>query len=387
MSDLGTMALEYGERIDFERLRRERLTRALAEMKRDDLDALILGREANARYVSGARRLWTVGMRPFGPGCVVLREPRAVHLLTTWDEGIPAEIPHENLFPTTWSPENLMAHLREIPGLGDARRIGVDGMTPLFDQLLRVALPKAELADGSAALQRARARKTPDEIACLRTAVVLAESALAAVVPRIRPGTGERVLVGHFHAEAARLGVTVPAFEASFCATPRTASPGAPPTPRRISADRPLSAGDLVACHAGVMYAGYEGGVGRSYRCGDGEPTRAQRDLARRLDDLREALQSACRPGARTSEVCRAYDRCGEPRPAFSILQGVGLGAEPPIAGPTGDPADATLEPDTVLALQAYVFAEGVGGCFARDTLHLTQEATLPLNTPSSAVL
>ena len=143
MSDLGTMALEYGERIDFERLRRERLTRALAEMKRDDLDALILGREANARYVSGARRLWTVGMRPFGPGCVVLREPRAVHLLTTWDEGIPAEIPHENLFPTTWSPENLMAHLHEIPGLGDARRIGVDGMTPLFDQLLPVALPKA----------------------------------------------------------------------------------------------------------------------------------------------------------------------------------------------------------------------------------------------------
>ena len=68
-----------------------------------DIDVLIVGREANARYVSGAPRLWTAGTRPFGPGCVFVRASGAVHLVSTWDEGIPDDIPHENLYGITFN--------------------------------------------------------------------------------------------------------------------------------------------------------------------------------------------------------------------------------------------------------------------------------------------
>ena len=50
MQNLGTLALEEGGRVDFARLRRQRLARTLEAMTRRDLDILILGREANARY-------------------------------------------------------------------------------------------------------------------------------------------------------------------------------------------------------------------------------------------------------------------------------------------------------------------------------------------------
>ena len=128
----GLAALEYGgARPDFARLRRERRARLVAALREAGLDALLLGREANARYAAGARRLWTAGSRPFAPGCVVLASG-AVHLMSTWDEGVPEEIPHARLYGTTWNPARLMQSLCAIPGLGDARRVGVDGMSAAF---------------------------------------------------------------------------------------------------------------------------------------------------------------------------------------------------------------------------------------------------------------
>src|SRR4051794_37267709 len=110
----------------------ERRARALAAMADASIDALILGREANARYVSGARRLPLAGARAFAPGCVLVAATGDVHLLNSSDDGIPADIPIEHLYAITWNPANLMARLAGIPGLTDARRVGVDGLTPLM---------------------------------------------------------------------------------------------------------------------------------------------------------------------------------------------------------------------------------------------------------------
>lgn len=68
-------------------LRTGRRERALAQMEAHDLDILVLGRQSNIRYVSGAQQLWVAGTRPFAPSCVLLRNG-AVHLLSTWDEGV-----------------------------------------------------------------------------------------------------------------------------------------------------------------------------------------------------------------------------------------------------------------------------------------------------------
>src|SRR5580765_8673304 len=97
-------------------------------MAREGVDALILGREANARAVSGANRLWLAGTRAFAPGCVVIRREHAVHLLANSDAGFEG-FPHDQLYPVTWNPERLFASLHAIPGLADARTIGVDGMS------------------------------------------------------------------------------------------------------------------------------------------------------------------------------------------------------------------------------------------------------------------
>ena len=60
----------------------EHLDRALAAMADAGIDALILGRAGNARFVSNAEVLSLTGTRPFAPGCVVVRTTGKVHLLS-----------------------------------------------------------------------------------------------------------------------------------------------------------------------------------------------------------------------------------------------------------------------------------------------------------------
>src|SRR6202022_1542422 len=87
----------------------DHLERTRAAMADADVDVLVLGREANARYVSGAHRLWLAGTRPFAPGCVVVRDTAAVHLLSITDDGVPQAVPPERLYPISWNPMNLVA--------------------------------------------------------------------------------------------------------------------------------------------------------------------------------------------------------------------------------------------------------------------------------------
>src|SRR4051794_37184002 len=144
--------------------------RVLAEMARRDVDVLLLGREGNARYVSGARRLFLAGERAFVPGCVVVGETAAVHLLSNTDFGIPDTVPRRNLYPTSWNPATLLARIADIPGVASAIRVGVDGLTPLFEGLLVSLLPDADLVDGEEVMRSARRIKCDEEVALIRAA-------------------------------------------------------------------------------------------------------------------------------------------------------------------------------------------------------------------------
>src|ERR1700755_3131203 len=156
-------------------LRSGRRRRARDQMVAHDLDVLVLGRLANVRYVTGAPQLWVAGTRPFGPSCVLVRETGAIHLLSTWDEGVPEDIPHENLYGISWNPMNTVAALQRIDGTAGARRVGTDALSPVFAPLLPMVFPNAVLVDGELAMRAARRIKTDDEVAALREAIAVAE--------------------------------------------------------------------------------------------------------------------------------------------------------------------------------------------------------------------
>jgi Xaa-Pro aminopeptidase len=349
------------------RLRAERRRRLFDAMADADIDVLVLGRPANIQYASGAHQLWAAGLRPFAPACVVVRETGRVHLMSTWDDGVPVEIPSKDLFGMSWNPALLTARLQAIPGFGSARRVATDGLSSGAADLLQAVCPFATLVDGAAVLGRARAHKTSDELACIRTAANLAEAALSTLVGALMPGVTERSLVGTYVASLAALGVPTPPSEGIVCATPRQG----PVRRRRLAGDRPIGPGELVVLHPGAFYAGYEASLARTWVAGEVAPTGAQRDVARRCQSVLDAVISACRADASGADVQRAWDASGEPTPPAPFVRGVGLGAEPPLIG-AGLGATSRLQVGMVLAVEAWVAAEGAGGVLEQDLVLVT---------------
>jgi Xaa-Pro aminopeptidase len=359
-------------------LRFSRRERALAQMEAHDLDVLVLGRQANVRYISGAPQLWVVGTRPFGPICTFVRATGEIHLNSTWDEGMPEEIPHENLYGLAWNPMTLISVLQGIKGAATARRVGTDALTPTFATLLPLAFPAAELVDGEQAMRAARRVKTSEEITALRRASTVAEAGLARGVAEVVPGTTEQVLTGAILKAEAAGGVSTPATQDAAWVTSKD-HPW-----RRTVGDGRVRDGDLVALSAGVLADGYVGEVARTVCAG--EPTEAVRSLYRRRDELWDRLVGACRPGRPASALLDAYGHAGEPLPAMPVAHGLGLGFDPPVVSPH---LRATAEAEIltegmVLAITAYVWKHGVGAVFTRDAVLITADGAHVLTTAAS---
>lgn len=349
-------------------LRRGRRERALAQMKEHDLDIVVLGRQANIRYVTGAPQLWIAGTRPFGPMCVLVRATGDIYLNSTDDEGVPEEIGHDHLYGLAWNPMTLIDVLKKIDGAESALRVGTDAITPTFAALLPDAFPKAELVDAEPALRAARRIKTPEEIAAMAPALRVAAGGLAAGLAELRPGLSEQALAGSVLEAMAAGGVSTPATQDAAWVTSRE-------HPWRRGGAGKIRPGDLVALVAGALADGYVAEVGRTWPVGDAADG-AVRALFGRSNVLYDKMITACCPGADTRELLAAYETAGEPVPPMPVAHGLGLGFDPPVVSKTLVSAGEHERLDTgmVLAVTGYVWQAGVGAVFRRDTVHITED-------------
>jgi Xaa-Pro dipeptidase len=320
------------------------LARCLSAMERTGIDALVLGREASARSVSGANRLWLAGTRAFAPGCVVVRRDGAVHLLANSNAGFEG-FPRDHLYPITWNPERLLASLRAIPGLSEARTIGVDGMSPGIHALFRELVPAGRLVDAGPIIAELWAMHSPEKVAKVHLAAGVACSGLAAMASFLREGVRARVLRGVCAEHFASLGVTTPAFEAVAAPIDGGASTWLPP-------ERLLGEGESVALRAGALRDGWEASLARTYIIG--EPSVEQPP-----PPGWDAALALCRPGTYVGQL----------RDLEAVVYGVGRGVEP-------YEDDVQLEAGMVCALELHQ-----GRRLHQDVLHITEAAPTILTT------
>jgi Xaa-Pro dipeptidase len=371
----GLLPRPDGATVDFNQLRAERRERLAEAMEAAGADVLILGRPANVAFASGATQLWTSGTRPFGPVCVVVAATGRSHLLSTWDEGVPREISHRQLFGTTWNPAVSMSNLKQIEGLDAARAVATDGWGPSTERLIGALAPAAEILDGTPILVRARSAKSPDEIACLVTAAAAAEAALTAMTSALEPGRTVAELVGVYAEAVSALGMTRPPTEGVAWVCTGTDRPR-----RAADRDRTLSEGDLVALQPGASFAGYEVTLGRTRRVGGGPPDRLVLPARAALD----AVIAACLPGATGADLLRTWSANGGTTLHEPLVWGLGLGLEPPVIGP-GVGASAALHSGAVLAVQAWL-TDAEGGVLEQDAVMVGPEGPTVL-TRSATML
>jgi Xaa-Pro aminopeptidase len=375
--NIGTASMEDRERIDYRALRTLRRERVTAFMERHDLDALMLGREANVRYASGARRLWTASSRPFGPTCVVVRATGRVHLMTfsASYEGAPEEVPFDDVFCNSFNPGKLLEALAAVPELAAADRIGVDGFSVFMRDFLPHVVPDAAFVGVGRELQLVRREKLPAEVDAMRLAIAIGESALYAAAREVRPGAREKSLQAAYLARMCELGTSQFAQQGTFTVI------GDGGELRWITGDGIVRDGDLVALSGGALWAGYEGSVARTWCAG---PPRADHRAAHeRWSRVVDALAAAARPGATGADLSAAHDASGVAIPPMPIAYAVGLGHEGPLAGTTlGTSFERTQRIDEgwVLALRTLVRENG-GTYFGEEMVYVGADKTERLTT------
>ncbi len=369
---IGTAITADRDRVDFKSLRVARRERVLAAMEEADVDALILGREPNVRYASGARRLWVGSSRPFAPSCVLIRDTGKVHLMAfggSADER-PDDIDPDDVFCVSYDPGRLLKRVAAVPGLAAARRVGVDGFSLFMRDSLSSISPNAQFVGLEPQLRSLRRRKFPEELAAIRTAAAIAESGLSAAVARLAPGASEKELQAAFLARVCEIGTSEVTQHGTFTEI------GPNGSLRWITSDSRCRAGTAVALSAGVLWCGYEGTVARTWWCGHGrEPSETQHELYQRWRRAVDAVVARCRPGATGTDLEAAYLETGEELPGRPIVYSVGMGHEGPVTAQGGGPGDDMVEADMVLAVRAFI-SSPAGGFLGEEMVHVGADRT-----------
>jgi Xaa-Pro dipeptidase len=372
LSRPGLAALPEGGLADFAAIRADRRRRLLDAMAAADLDVLILGRPGDIAFAAGVRPLFTSGSRPYSAGCVVVRDGGRVHVLADHDEGVPAEIAHDQVIGRSWNPRITSARTARIPGLAQATRIGSAGMSTGVAALLTTFAPLAEVVDARPLVRAARARKSAAEVAVIETACALAEAGLAAMAQELGPGVITRRLAARYSERLGQLGITV---VPDGLVASRTAG-------RRCGGldGSPLAEGELVSLSPSVTYGGYDATLARTFVVG-GSPTAAVGELRDRAVRSLGEVVTACVPGATGAELVRSWTDAGESAFGGPLASGVGVGIEEPIIDISLG-ADEVLTEGMVLAVQGWVHDEAVGSWHHREMIQVTAAGPRLLTRP-----
>jgi Xaa-Pro aminopeptidase len=261
-----------------------------------------------------------------------------------------------------------------------ARRVGMEaGAVPhaLWTQLAEAA-PGVELVPADGWVEAMRAVKTPDEVERIAAACAVADRALAALLPDIRPGATERDLALRLEWLMRTGGAECLAFDVACLAGPEAALPHGSP------GDRPVGEGAVLLLDFGAQVEGYRSDMTRTLFVG--EPT--ARDLGVYETVLRsqqaaiDVLAGAVRaggemPDGRTVDALARAAIDGDGRwPAYGHGLGHGIGLatheEPRLSRSA---PETPLPSPTVFSVEPGIYLEGETGVRIEDLVHLDASA------------
>lgn len=274
---------------------------------------------------------------------------------------------------------DLPARWRElVTGVG-ARRIAVpaDDISFGLYESLAAAAPEVELAPAGRWVDEARAVKEPAEVERIAAAAAVADRALAALLPIIRPGATERELAWRLEVLMREHGAEALAFDVAALAGAQAALPHGSP------GDRRLRAGRVMLFDFGAQVAGYRSDMTRTLFVG--EP--AARDLAvyelvaraqaAAIDLVGRSVADGTMPSGRAVDAAarRVIDAAGHGGHfGHGTGHGIGLAThEAPSLSRVA--AEAPLPSPTVFSVEPGVYLGGRTGVRIEDLIHVDVEA------------
>jgi Xaa-Pro dipeptidase len=325
-----------------------------ASLERDGLDAALVTRLVNVRYLSGFTG--SNGALLVAPGVTVLATDGR------YETQVAQQAPDVELV----IEREVATKLAAVAAGRGLRRVGFEGhdVTVELHGELREIASGLELVPLGRAVERLRAVKDDEEIALVAEACAIADQAFAELLPGLRPGRTERDVAAELESRMHRHGADAPSFDTIVASGPNSA------VPHHRAADRELAAGELLKFDFGALRGGYHSDMTRTVVLG---PLASwQRDLYRLVAEAQLAGSAAVASGVNTADVDKAardvIDRAGRgDRFVHGIGHGVGL--EIHEAPSLSQESTDRLEPAMVVTVEPGVYLPGTGGVRIEDTV------------------
>ena len=405
----GTNAVDWETRIDFDRLRTERLARLRVKLGESDLGSLLAFDFANIRYMSSTH-IGTWAMDKLIRFSLITRNSDPI----VWDFGSAAK--HHSLYnpwlDTTTSEMDADPHAphhgavrpraesgsragistlrgafnpnagiaeelarkikRELEKFGVANEpLGVDVIElPVLFALKSLGI---DVVDGQQVFLQARAIKGQDEISLLTQAASMVDSAYETLYEFLRPGVRENETVGLVSKTLYDLGSEyvegVNAISGERCS----------PHPHVFS-DRLIRPGDPAFFDILHSYQGYRTCYYRTFAVGSASS--AQNDAYKRAREYMDRAIALVRPGATTADIVKVWPKAEEfgfpdEEAAFALQYGHGVGLsiweKPIFSRLVSIEHPEVLEEGMVFALETYwPSADGIGAARIEEELVVT---------------
>src|SRR5919109_1570357 len=331
----GLMGVDWEERVNYERLRTERLARIKRLLKESELGALLCFDMNNVRYIT-ATHLGTWAMDKLARFTLLQQDDEPI----LWDFGSAAR--HHQLY-CPWLGERSRAGISTLrgamlPAAGRAEDVarkirieleargllnepvGVDAVElPVLFALQEEGI---KVVDGQQLMQQARLIKTQDEITLLNSACMMVDAAYDELYRFMKPGVRENECVGLVSKILYDLGSEhvegVNAISGERCS----------PHPHVFS-DRALRPGDPAYFDILHSFNGYRTCYYRTFAVASASP--ALVDAYKRCRYYLDAAIELIRPGVTTAEVVEVWPEATEfgfpdEEAAFALQFGHGVG-------------------------------------------------------------
>lgn len=364
----GLGAVDWEARVDYDRLRTDRLTRIKQLLQDSELGALLCFDMNNSRYIT-ATHIGTWAIDKLTRFSLLPRNAEPI----MWDFGSAAR--HHQIFCPWLGEERSRAGIATMRGGFDpaagraeavARKIRIEleerGLAnePLGVDIVEMPILTAlqaeglKVVDGQQLMQRARMIKSQDEITLLSTACAMVDAAYDQLYQALRPGIRENECVGLVAKVLYDLGSEH--VEGVNAISGERANPHP-----HVYSDRMLRPGDPA--YFDILHAvnGYRTCYYRTFAVGSASPALVA--AYQHCRDLVDMAIAKVKPGATTADVVSVWPRAEEfgyanEEAAFGLQFGHGVGLsiwEKPIFSHlvSDDHPEAIVE-GMVFALETY---------------------------------
>ncbi|MFG2881819.1 M24 family metallopeptidase [Streptomyces sp. NPDC048297] len=364
----GHTAVDFETRVDFDRLRSYRLSRARAALDASELGAVLLFDVNNIRYVSGTM-IGEWSRDKMTRYALLTRD----HEPMVWDFGSAAR--HHQLYAPWLLPENCRAGMLGLrgavaPEVGLMRSavaelkgiladhglagapIGIDIAEPPF--LFEMQAAGLTVADAQQVMLDARAVKNPDEIMLLSQSAAMVDGAYQQISEALKPGVRENDIVAlankYLYEQGSDDVEAINAVSGERCN----------PHPHNFT-DRLIRPGDTCFFDIIQSYQGYRTCYYRTLNVGSSTP--AQRDAYTRAREWIDAAIALVKPGQTTDVIAKAWPKATEfgfetEMDCFGLQFGHGLGLglheRPIISRLNSLEHPAEIQEGMVFALETY---------------------------------